>query len=200
MICQVYSLDPNLNLERLTSLAHHRWNIMVIAELHRSSGAKFVSLVHRLTVNRGSLRASLTNLIALGFVRKNTGHGHPMRPEYLLTSQGIAIGDHCSDLVAVIQSRNEVELAFRKWTLPIVAAIGEQNLRFGQVRSSIPDATPRAITIALKSLLHEKWAARNLIDDFPPTAGYALRSKGRRILTSLGTLSGVDQRSGHERL
>lgn len=192
MICQVRTPNPNANLERLTSLAHHRWNISVIADLHRHSGAKFVALLHRLAVSRGSLRASLADLVDLGFVTKNTGHGHPMRPEYLLTRQGTAIGDDCSALVDIIQRRNEVDLAFRKWTLPLVAAIGDNSMRFNQLRSSIPNATPRALTIGLKSLLQQGWAGRTLIDDFPPAAGYTLKIKGQRILIRLGSLCDVD--------
>ena len=180
------------NLARLTSLVQHRWNILVIAELHRYSGAKFITLVHRLEVSRGSLSVSLADLIDLGFVRRNTGYGHPMRPEYLLTTHGVAIGDDCSALVQIIQRRDDVDLAFRKWTLPLVAAIGEHRLRFKQLRSSIPDATPRAITIGLKSLLRQGWAARTLIDDFPPTAGYALRPKGQQILACLDSLYSAD--------
>jgi len=81
MICQVSAPDLHANLARLIGLVHHRWNILVIADLHRLSGAKFVTLVNHLDVSRGSLSTSLANLIELGIVRKNTGHGHPMRPE-----------------------------------------------------------------------------------------------------------------------
>lgn len=184
----------NLHAElgRLTSLVQHRWNILVIAELHRHSGAKFITLIHHLEVSRGSLTASLAHLIDLGFVRKNTGHGHPMRPEYLLTSNGAEIGEECLMLVRILQRRDEVDLAFRKWTLPLVVVIGERRLRFKDLRSSLNHATPRAITIGLKSLLQHGWAERSLIDEFPPTAGYELRDKGRQILVCANGLCRVD--------
>lgn len=176
------------DLSRLTNLVHHRWNILVIAELHRHSGAKFVTLVHRLKVSRGSLRVSLAHLVDLGFVRKNVGHGHPMRPEYLLTKHGVAIGDECFALVRILQTRDEVDIALRKWTLPLVAAIGERRLRFNELRSALGDATPRAITIGLKSLLQLGWVERSLIDDFPPAAGYELRRKGQQIFVCTSNL------------
>ena len=176
------------NLSRLTTLAHHRWNIPIIAELHRHSGAKFITLVNRLQVSRGSLNASLSHLTDLGFVQKNAGHGHPMRPEYLLTKSGLAIGDECLALVRTLRRTDDVDLAFRKWTLPLVVAIGPRRLRFNELRSSLANATPRAITIGLRSLLKHGWANRSLIDEFPPTAGYELRAKGRRILTCLDSL------------
>ena len=178
----------NVNLSRLTSLVHHRWNILVIAELYRLSGAKFISLVNGLGASRGSLKAALDHLIDLGFVERATGHGHPMRPEYLLTAEGLEIGDECLALVRILKRRNELNLAFMKWTLPLVVAIGDRTSRFNELRRSLSDATPRAITMGLKSLINHGWASRNLIDDFPPTAGYRLRSKGQRILVPAGGL------------
>ena len=173
---------------RLTRLVHHRWNILLVAELHRHSGAKFITLVQGLEVSRGSLSASLADLIDLGYVQKNTGHGHPMRPEYLLTRHGLAIGDDCLSLVRILQRKDEVDLAFRKWTLPLVVAIGARRLRFNQLRSSLRNATPRAIAIGLKSLLKHGWADRSIIDDYPPTAGYELRGKGQQILVCASSL------------
>lgn len=172
----------------LIELVHRRWNIPIIAELHSRSGAKFVTLVNALDVSRGSLSASLNDLIELGLVRKNTGHGHPMRPEYLLTEAGAEIGEQCLSLTRLLRKRDETELAFRKWTLPLVAAIGDEVRRFNEVRFALKDATPRAVTLGLKSLLGQRWAARTLIDDYPPAAGYELMPKGRTILGRIGGL------------
>lgn len=172
----------------LVELVHHRWNIPIIAALYRESGAKFVTLANTLKVSRGALSASLNDLIKLGLVRRNPGHGHPMRPEYLLTEEGIAIGEECSSLQRLIGRRAEQDLAYRKWTLPLVAAIGNDVRRFNEVQVLLPDATPRAITIGLKSLLCQRWAKRKLIDDFPPTAGYELLPKGRSVLNHVSPL------------
>jgi DNA-binding HxlR family transcriptional regulator len=170
-------------IRQLISLVHHRWNIPVVAELHRSSGAKFVTLVNRLGVGRASLSSSLEHLIGLGIVERNVGHGHPMRPEYLLTAAGTSIGADCLALFQTLQRRDEADIALRKWTLPLVAAIGDQLSRFNDLKAALNDATPRAITLGLKTLIQRRWAARTLIDEFPPTAGYELRPKGQRILT-----------------
>ena len=171
------------DLTPLVDLAHRRWSIPVIAELHRRRGAKFVTLVNALGVSRASLSTALNDLIELGFVARNTGHGHPMRPEYLLTAAGAAIGDHCAALVAAVRQRDESDLAFRKWTLPLVAAIGDDVRRFGEIRAALALATPRAVTLGLKSLLQSRWVDRRVIDAYPPAAAYALLPRGRRILT-----------------
>ena len=105
-----------------------------------------------------------------------------MRPEYLLTARGKAIGGLCGELVSGLRTAPDVDLGLRKWTLPIVATIGEDVCRFSEVKKALGDATPRAITLALKAMSERNWLRRTLIDDYPPTAGYALKPKGRRIL------------------
>lgn len=175
--------DDKKQLDLLIELVHHRWNIPIVAELFRRSGAKFVTLAKALGVGRASLSASLRDLIELGFVMKNPGHGHPMRPEYILTEAGKRIGDDCLRLRHLLRRRDEEDVAYRKWTLPLVAAIGEDTRRFNEVQLILPDASPRAITLGLKTMLNERWAKRSLIDDFPPTAGYALLPKGRSVLS-----------------
>lgn len=172
----------------LIELVHHRWNIPVIAELYRRSGAKYVTLVNTLGVSRASLSTSLDDLIEQGLVTRNAGHGHPMRPEYLLTDDGLVIGAHCLSLARLVGRRKEASLAFRKWTLPLVAAIGDETRRFNEVRSALGAATPRAVTLGLKSMLAGRWATRILIDDYPPATGYELMPRGRQVLACVSSL------------
>lgn len=176
------------NLHALIDLVHHRWNIPVLAALKRASGSKFVTLANSLGVSRASLSASISDLIALGLIEKNSGHGHPMRPEYRLTTSGDELAHHCVALDDAIRRRNVADLAYRKWTLPIIAAIGDEVLRFNQLKRILSDATPRAITLALKALVSERYADRTIIDDYPPTAGYHLRAPGQRILKCMDTM------------
>ena len=170
------------DLSPLIALVHRRWNIPILAELHKRNGAKFVSLTNALDVGRASLSASLNDLIDLGLVARNTGHGHPMRPEYLLTERGRKPGAICGELVQGLRTAADVDLGLRKWTLPIVTTIGNGVCRFSEVKNPLGTATPRAITLALKAMSERNWLRRTLIDDYPPTAGYALKPKGRRIL------------------
>ncbi len=181
-----------LHLTPLIRLVHHRWNVPVIAELQSRSGAKFVTLANSLGASRNSLTISLNDLIEQGYVKRNPGYGHPMRPEYLLTDMGGRAGRCCVRLARLIDRRDEAELGYRKWTLPLVAAIGEGVRRFGEIRVMLGEnATPRAVTLGLKSMLSADWAERTLIDDYPPTAGYRLVSGGRMILKPVAELSRV---------
>lgn len=176
------------DLSPLISLVHHRWNIPVLALLHKHSGCKYVTMVNSLGVSRASLSASLADLIEMGLVYRNTGHGHPMRPEYLLTNEGSEIGAICANLNAAVQRRNAADLAYRKWTLPLMAVLGDEKLRFNELKAALADATPRAITLGLKSIVQKRWVARTLIDDYPPAAGYQLRPAGQRLLSCVDGL------------
>ena len=180
--------NPTNDLSSLVRLVHHRWSIPIIAELQQHSGAKFVTLLNHLNMSRAPLTAALSHLIDLGQIRKNTGHGHPMRPEYLLTRKGQAIAEDCVSLIRLLQRNNDTDLALRKWTLPLVAAIGDRRMRFSELRNTLENTTPRALTIGIKALLQQGWAERRLIDDFPPTAVYALSRKGRRYLAIIEKL------------
>ncbi len=183
--------EDTTRLTPLIELAHHRWNIPIVAELHRSSGAKFITLANSLSASRGSLSASINDLIDQGLVMRNPGHGHPMRPEYLLTPRGEAIGEQCLRLARLVERRDEMDLAYRKWTLPLVAAIGDQARRFNELRSSLgTHATPRAVTLGLKAIQSAGWAERSIIDAYPPAAGYALRASGRRVLAVVDPIVG----------
>ena len=180
----------NPQLAPLIELAHHRWNIPVIAELSRGHGAKFVTMANRLGASRASLSSSLAYLICLGLVEKNEGHGHPMRPEYLLTPTGKDISKQCEALTRILNRSEETDLAFRKWTLPLLAVIGDETRRFNELRGRLESATPRAVTLGLKGLLRAQWARRTLIDDYPPTAGYQLEGRGRQVLACVDGLYG----------
>ena len=65
----------------------------MLAELERQRGARFVALANRLGVSRDSLTRTLGALIDAGFVARNPGHGHPLRPEYILTKRGVPVGE-----------------------------------------------------------------------------------------------------------
>ncbi len=111
-----------------------------------------------------------------------------MRPEYLLTPAGVGIGDQCLALTRLVQQRDESDIAFRKWTLPLVAAIDQELRRFSEVQKVLQGATPRAIAMGLKLMHERRWIARSLIDDYPPTAAYMLLPKGRNILVRIDGL------------
>src|SRR5262245_17545431 len=88
VVARFYTSYCSMSTEELIALFHHRWAAPALALLGERGGVRFVELQRRLGVGRESLQRALGSLIELGFVRRNPGYGHPLRPEYVLAPQG----------------------------------------------------------------------------------------------------------------
>lgn len=114
------------------------------------------------------MKKTLNFLMEAGWVEKNPGYGHPLRPEYILTEAGKPLGEACANLVDGLA---ESSLLDGKWQLPALSLL-ENDASFGEIRSRLPGATDRAISLALKSLLANGAVRRKVTDDFPPQTRY----------------------------
>ena len=176
---------------RLVDLFHHRWTVPTIAELHRTGGAKLVTLVNRLGVSRGALRQTLDATIRHGWIMPNPGYGHPLRPEYLLTESGERIGLTCWELVDMLGKRGLEVVMLRKWSAPVLQAVAFGCRRFAEIKTALPDLTDRALAIALKQLLAHKLLDRQLRDEFPPAAEWTPVHRSRPLVKILERLSAI---------
>jgi DNA-binding HxlR family transcriptional regulator len=175
---------------RLLGLVHHRWTIPLLSELHQRSGDRFAALANRLGISRDTLSKTLQDMIKAGWARRNPGYGHPLRPEYILTTKGQAIAPACIELLKSLTKRGVDDLALRKWSLPVVAAIADGHTRFAELKSVLPGVTPRALALALKDVEECGFVARTVVDEFPPTTRYKLTSSGRKMSAILKRMVG----------
>ncbi len=175
-------------VNRLTVLFHHKWSVPVLAELHADSGAKFVTLIKRLGLSRDSLRTTLDALIGEAWVRRNPGHGHPLRPEYVLTAAGAKLGPWCCKLMSVLLALGVEEFGLKKWSMPVAFALQSGRERFSELKAFLPGSTARAIALALKNLQTAGLVERVVSDDYPPATFYRLTRWGRRLATVLESL------------
>lgn len=169
------------DLERLVLLCHHRWAVPILAELQVGRGAKFILLVNRLGISRDSLRHTLEALIAGGWVVRNPGHGHPLRPEYILTSAGDELAPWCARLLKMLDALGIRDAMLRKWSLPVILAVRRGFGRFAQIARFLPGLSPRALALALKSLQQSNLLHRSISDGYPPTTRYELTPGGRAL-------------------
>lgn len=151
-------------------LFQHRWHVRAIARLHELNGARFVELKHALDVNAESLSRCLEKLISQGLVERNPGYGHPLRPEYLLTKSGGALGPHCGRFVRSVDSLAAASVVYRKWSVPILVSMHEGCERFSDLRHELK-ISPRALTQALSRLCCAELARRSQV--YRPTAAGA---------------------------
>lgn len=174
---------------RIISLCHYRWAIPILAELWRTDGSKFVTLSFRLGISRDSLKRTLMEMSEDGWLKKNPGYGHPLRPEYILTEAGRDVGPACAKIVAFLAEQNIADVGLQKWSIPILVALAKGATRFSEIKTALPGVTPRAITLALKDLCDVGLSERVVIGGYPPTSIYRLTGGARlaEVAASIGS-------------
>src|SRR4051794_32697353 len=168
-------------------LTHHRWALPVLAEIERTSGSRFVTLGRRLGVGGDSLRRTLAALQEEGLVERNTGYGHPLRPEYVLTARGSAVAPGCAALLE--SARGHENVLLKKWSLPVLARL-ERPRRFSELRAQLVDVTPRALALTLRELEAAGLVRREVTNDYPPAVRYRAEAAAEelvRLAAALGT-------------
>jgi DNA-binding HxlR family transcriptional regulator len=176
-------------MSTLVGLFHNRWSVPILAELRRQRGSRFVTLARTLGVSGESLRRTLAALIESGLVGRNPGYGHPLRPEYVLTSSGEHIAAACRPLVERLRSDGLEDVALKKWSMPVVFALGDAPRRFSELREALEGISPRALTLALKDLEAAGLVDRRVTDDYPPATVYRLTRTGRPLATLLAQVT-----------
>ena len=172
-------------MSSLVVLSHHRWSLPVLAEIGRTSGSRFATLLGRLGVTGESLRRTLGYLQGEGLVERNPGYGHPLRPEYVLTRNGKIVLPHARLILRALAGHEEVCL--KKWSLPVLAELGEPR-RFSELRAALP-ASPRALTLALKELQADRLVRRSVTAEYPPQVRYEATRRARRIVHAARALA-----------
>ena len=166
-----------MSTESLIALFHHRWAPPTLALLADRGGVRFVELQRTLDVGRESLRRALDALIELGYVRRNPGYGHPLRPEYVITPSG-------REFAGVARRASESaarETLLRKWSVPVLAELGDGR-RFSELRAALPGVSPRALALALRDLEDARLVRRDVLPTRPPSTLYRASRRGEAVL------------------
>lgn len=179
--------DP-ANCAHVVRLFARRWTVPVLAQLHREGGSRFVSLAYRLGASEGAVRTALDDLIEGGLVMPNPGYGHPLRPEYILTPRGVRAAACSARLEGALDTLGLRPLVRRKWTLPVLWAVGEGPARFTAVSRALSGATDRVVAGSLRELCDTRLLVRRIHDDFPPTSLYLPTRRGRCIAPILAEI------------
>jgi DNA-binding HxlR family transcriptional regulator len=157
--------------------------VPIVATLYRDRGAKFVTLLNRMGASRDTLSDTLSNLIENGLVMREPGHG--LRPEYVLTPAGEAVGEACLFATREMPRLGLVDMALKKWPPLVLVAIGREATRFGEMKAALPGITPRALTGALRDLQQAGLVDRLVTETWPPGTSYALTALAREALPAL---------------
>jgi DNA-binding HxlR family transcriptional regulator len=167
--------------EDLIVLGQQRWMLPVLAELRRSGGGRFAELRHRLGLPRDSLVRTLDAAIAAGWVQRNPGHGHPLRPEVILTDEGQRLARPALALADILAQQGLAPAALSRWSLPLIQGLAMGNERFNELSRHVPEASPRALSQALQRLVANDLVGRSVEPGYPPSSRYRLTERGKAL-------------------
>lgn len=169
----------------LRILISGRWLVPLMAHVGRFEGARFAEMLGSLGPSRSALAASLDQLQQAGWLRRNPGHGHPLRPEYVLTGAGEAVAAFAMKVMAERERLGLEPGQLPRWSLPLIARLGHDRARFSALRIALRPVTPRALSLTLKQMLSVDLVDRALEDEFPPIAIYGLTGRGERLAEAM---------------
>lgn len=76
-----------------------------------------------------------------------------------------------------------------KWTVLVVATLGEGPRRFNELRREIPSVSQRMLTLTLRNLERDGLVSRAVTPSIPPRVDYALTGLGHSLLTPVSALT-----------
>jgi DNA-binding HxlR family transcriptional regulator len=174
-----------LNDDDLRGIGQARWTAPLLAALLERDGARFTELLIALDCARDTLTSTLAHAIETGWVMRNPGYGHPLRPDYILSPRGKVVAAACSRLMAIRARLGLASSDLPRWSLPILGRLRKDWSRFSDLQASLTPITSRALSLTLKQMIDIAVVDRRLEDSFPPTAFYGLTLSGRELASGL---------------
>jgi len=175
-----------LPAEDLRWLMGSRWFVPLLALASGEEGVRSAALAARLGIARSMLSGVLGQLLARGWLMRNPGHGHPLRPEYLLTEPGRPVGAWCERVMAARLDLGLDRDALGRWSLPVVGRLDRRWERFSWIEAQLSPISPRSLSVTLKQLLEARLVDRRLEESFPPRPLYGLTTRGLRLARAMG--------------
>ncbi|MDR3589107.1 MAG: helix-turn-helix domain-containing protein [Negativicutes bacterium] len=81
-----------------------------------------------------------------------------------------------------------LDLIGGKWKSLILWYLGENTLRFSELRKALPQVTPKMLTQQLRELEESGLVNRHIYTQIPPKVEYSLTGAGKSLLPILATL------------
>ena len=101
-------------------------------------------------------------------------------------------GEH-SECVVV---REILDRVGDKWSVLVIALLGEQGQRFSELRRSIDGISQRMLTLTLRQLERDGLVSRTVHATVPPRVDYALTPLGKSVLEPITVLMRWAQEHG----
>ena len=175
-----------MDIAALVKLTSRAWSLQILALLHQGVPGRQAPLLAATTASRTSFAYSLEHLVELGLLERNPGHGHPLRPEFRLTNNGVKAAAIANGIVNAVPDDKEFALLRRTWTVPILA-LTDTPQRFSVIKSGLVTITDRALSTSLHQLEAREWLRRDIdTSSRVPFPTYLAINKGITINRAVG--------------
>lgn len=152
-----------ISAEDLRRLSSGRWLMPILAIMSHDGGSRFGALLRQLELSRSVLSNHLDLLEQFGWIAHNPGHGHPLRPEYLLTIDGRPIAAWCERAMAQRKRIGLHPQSLGRWSLPLLIELRRSRRRFSELQRGLHPITPRALSLAIDQMLNIRLIDRQVI-------------------------------------
>ncbi len=170
-----------MDINLIVKITTRAWSLRILALLDQGVPGRQAALLQATKAGRTAFAQSLHHLIDLGLLERNPGHGHPLRPEYRLTPNGIEAAAMAHRVLCAVPDEQDAPLLRRAWTLPVLTVSPEPR-SFTQIKTALPAITDRALSQTFKQLQGYGWLMRHVdTAAHPPRATYHAVNAGLRI-------------------
>ncbi|MDJ0683461.1 MAG: winged helix-turn-helix transcriptional regulator [Alphaproteobacteria bacterium] len=170
-----------MDIQFLVKLTSRAWSVKILALMHDGVPGRQAPLLAASGASRTAFAQSLEHLTSLGLLERNPGHGHPLRPEFRLTAQGVEIASTAYRIEAAAPVSLDAVLLRRMWTIPVLAVTRRPKF-FTEIKRDLAPVTDRALSNSLQQLHKREWIARQVnVEMRPPRPFYQVVNDGARI-------------------
>ncbi|MFC4911284.1 winged helix-turn-helix transcriptional regulator [Actinomadura gamaensis] len=86
------------------------------------------------------------------------------------------------------RGRETLDRVAEKWTLMVIAMLGERTKRFNELKRECVGISQRMLTVTLRSLERDGLVTRTVHPEIPPRVEYTLTDLGRTMLEAIEPL------------
>lgn len=168
-------------IEKLVKICEKAWALKALALIGQGTPVRVAVLAEAAGTTRSSMRPSVLHLYELGLLAKNSGHGHPLRPEAHLTPDGELWAEFARNLDGLLIHEDERRLVRLNWTLPTLR-VAHTPVRFTALRNALAPVRDSTLSVALRRLETNGWLERQVDAELrPPQVAYLTVNRGRKI-------------------
>lgn len=149
-----------MDINFLVNMTPRAWVLPILASFHDGVPGRQAALLKATGASRTAFAQSMQHMVESGLVERNPGHGHPLRPEFRLTTLGAKIAA-MAEKIQTLPDQDGLALLRRTWTLPVLTSL-RQPRHFNEIRGFLPTITDRALSQSLHLLEEKAWVMREI--------------------------------------